>query len=485
MPKTTGWGGRTAWVTAMALAGGLPWAPGRATAGEWTITPSLEAVETYTDNVALDPPGQEEDEFITEINPGVTVIGEGNRANLRADYRMQNVFYASDIEHSTYHQLAANGTAQVVPRTFHVDADATIAQQVISPDDAVPTSNATVSSNRTDVYTTGISPYLMHSFDTFARGQARYRYQRVQYSGEDFNSQSYTTSAYLESGPHFEWWGWSLNGQDQRISYENRPDTRFRRGQGELNVQIGPYLQLFGSGGYEQNEYQRTAGREAPEGGFWEAGFRWHPTHRTSVLGAVGERFFGETRRAEIQHDTRNTTWNLSYRQELTTLTEFATERRVFLVTDEEGNPLLTGEQEPILVATAVPALTTEVYLSERYEASVTGRTAKSTITLNGFNEDRTFQATDETERVLGASINWMWEFRPRTRSDIGANFIRRTFRETTREDDLWYGHARLIHDIRPNLEASLAYERAQRESDGGGTDYRQNLYSLRVRLRF
>ena len=468
----------------MALAGGLPGAPGRATAGEWTITPSLEAVETYTDNVALDPPQQEEDEFITEVNPGITVIGEGNRADLRADYRMQNVFYANDIEHSTFHQLAANGTAQVVPRTFHVDGDASIAQQLISPEDAVPTSNVTASNNRTDVYTTGVSPYVMHSFDTFARGQARYRYQRVQYSGEDFDSQTYTASASLESGPRFDQWGWRLNGQDQRISYDNRSDSRFRRGQGELNLQVGPYLQLFGSGGYERNEFERAVGFEPPEGGFWEAGFRWRPTHRTSVTGAIGERFFGETRRAEIQHQTRNTTWNLSYRQELTTLTEFAAQRQVFVVTDEEGNPLLTGEQEPILVATAVPALTTEVYLSERYSGSVTGRTGKSTLTLSAFNEDRTFQSTNQTERVLGARVNWNWKFAPRTRSDIGANFLRRTFRASAREDDIWYGHARLAHDIRPNLEASLAYERAQRESNGG-TDYRQNLFSLRVRLRF
>jgi len=483
MPNTGSRGGPGPVRTiALVAAGALPWAQGPAVAGEWSINPSLEAAETYTDNVALAPPGEEEDEWITEVNPALTVIGEGNRADVRLDYRMQNVFYADQTDSSaTYHQLAADATGQVVPRTLHVDADTSYAQQLISPADPVPTSNVTVSNNRTDVFTAGVSPYLMHRFGNYAQGQARYRYQRVEYGGESFDSESYITSVYLESGPRFEWWGWRLDGQNQRITYDERPDTRFRQGRGELNVQVAKALQVFGSGGYEENEFERAGGQDEPDGTFWEAGFRWNPSRRTSLEAAMGERYYGETKRAQLQHSTRHTTWSLSYREELTTLTQLASERQVFVVPTEGED----GELEPTLVSLEVPALTTEVYLSERYSGSVTIRSPKSTVNLSAFNDVRTFQTSNETETTTGGNVSWVWEFGARTRSDIGANFLRREYRATDREDDLWFGHARLIRDLRRNLEATLSYERTQREIRGEGVDYRQNVVSLRARLRF
>ena len=57
-------------------------------AGEWDIVPRLTVVETYTDNVDLDE-SNKNSEFITEVNPGISVQGKSREASQR--YERQRV----------------------------------------------------------------------------------------------------------------------------------------------------------------------------------------------------------------------------------------------------------------------------------------------------------------------------------------------------------------------------------------------------------
>ena len=82
-------------------------------AAEWKITPSLDLRETYSDNIRLAPQGNEQSDFVTQINPGISLTGTGPRLKVNASYVMQNLFYAEESSRNTInHLLSANANAE-------------------------------------------------------------------------------------------------------------------------------------------------------------------------------------------------------------------------------------------------------------------------------------------------------------------------------------------------------------------------------------
>ena len=60
-------------------------------AGEWTITPSLSVNETMTDNVDQ-VEKHRTSSLVTNIAPGINVVGTGDRVKVRFDYRLHNLY---------------------------------------------------------------------------------------------------------------------------------------------------------------------------------------------------------------------------------------------------------------------------------------------------------------------------------------------------------------------------------------------------------
>ena len=62
---------------------------------DFRVVPSLRIEETYSDNIRLATKGQEQDAFVTEITPGISIRGvNGGRLTANLNYRMQNLFNA-------------------------------------------------------------------------------------------------------------------------------------------------------------------------------------------------------------------------------------------------------------------------------------------------------------------------------------------------------------------------------------------------------
>ena len=103
-------------------------------AEEWSITPSLSVIETYTDNLNLSPQGQETDSVISQINPAILIKGEGRRLSLDGAYRMQNLFYSNDSSlDNTKHQFGAGLKSELIEDWFYFDAFGQLTQQLIDP----------------------------------------------------------------------------------------------------------------------------------------------------------------------------------------------------------------------------------------------------------------------------------------------------------------------------------------------------------------
>ena len=137
----------------------------QAFAGNWTITPTLAVTETATNNLNLSSTNTQSS-LSTNIAPGIIIYGSGDRAKLRLNYSMNNIFYTADPSRNnqTQNSLNAFGTLEAVENWLFIDASGNISQQSISAFGATPISsdvNTSVNGNITETSTYQVPPYIL------------------------------------------------------------------------------------------------------------------------------------------------------------------------------------------------------------------------------------------------------------------------------------------------------------------------------------
>ncbi|GAO34852.1 hypothetical protein SCT_0232 [Sulfuricella sp. T08] len=497
-------------------------------AAEWKATPSLNLKETYTDNVRLAPPGHEKSEFITQINPGISLTGTGPHLKLNASYGMQNLVYAEESSQNTMnHMLNANANAELVDNLFFLDGRAAISQQNISLLGPQAADSANITGNRTEVQTYSVSPYLRHKFSNYASTEIRYTHDEVSTGGSELlNSQADRIQLGLNSGSAFKTLGWGLNYSKGKTSYANTAnlfppalDTEVLSG--NLSYLVTSKFRLTATGGYEKNNYISIGPK--PDGSFWSAGFSWAPSAMTSIDGSAGRRFFGDTYSLAASHRTRLTAWSLGYSEDITsTRSQFLIPIDPTRVMDlylaalypnwAAADPVLrqkltedyinTFGLPPELAALAGPVnyLTNRLFLQKRLQASVAVTGAKNTLVLSLFHVTRdaqtsqaqdsllfgssTLALTDNTKQV-GGNAFWSWRMGPRTSANINAGFTRNSFPSLGRTDKDKTIRLSLTRQFQPKLDGSLELRRLQRDSSQDGGDYSENALTASLFMRF
>ena len=293
-------------------------------AAEWTVVRQMNLVETYSDNVRLGQGGSGTGDFITQINPGITVNGVGNRFNANVNYMTNSLIYAQNSNFTRIrHQLNAVGTAELAKDLFFVDGRASISQQNVSLLGPQAIDNVNITGNRANVSVYSISPYLRHRFQDFATAEARYARNWVNSSANSlFSSQADSYLLNLNSGSAFNTLGWGVNYSNQTVHFATGRSIELERTTGSLRYRITPQFGLTATGGYERNSFISIRG--SPSAPLWTVGFVWEPTERTNIAVSGGQRFFGNTYSALASHRTRLTAWDFSYTQDITTFNQQA-----------------------------------------------------------------------------------------------------------------------------------------------------------------
>ena len=484
-------------------------------AAEWTIVPNITITETYQDNVTLAPENNEESDYITEINPGISIRANGARASFDLDYQIQNLFYLRNNNANTInHELATNINAEVLTDLLFLDFSGSYNQAIISPEARVGFDNLSITENFTDVGTYSISPYLIKRFANLALAELRYSYEKVNYSGGNtslsdadnqqifINLASYPFTPLL-AGNSIDRLNrsngnrspvrtpstplqWSLTYEREKIINENEPDIKFEQVALDLNYRVGANIIALGGIGYENNEFERASDTTEPQGLSWRVGMVWNPTRRTSLEATIEERSFGDTYSFILQHYTRQTTAEVVYIEELTTSSGSVLENQSFPGVDEFGNPILDPTDEPQPIGVPLPALnTTEVFLRKRFTADITKATARSLFSIGAFSEKREFQSSGEEERVYGGTASWEWQPTARTRSLLFSEWQRQRFSEENRQDDLGQIGLRITRQIRPNVDGYLEYRYGRRQSTEVENEYELNTLAASLRVQF
>jgi uncharacterized protein (PEP-CTERM system associated) len=278
----------------------------------WFIVPSMEVVETYTDNVALAPDNRKESDFITSLSPALRIDGNTARARLNLNYRRQQLFYAGGSQRNTgLNFLNALGRLEAIENRVYVEAGGSITQQAISAFGAQPTSSENTNSNRAETSSFFLSPYARGRIGSAAEYEARYRATTTRSSASILaGSQTSEFSGALKSSSQLATIGWTLDANRHTTRFEGRRSLELARTGGSLIYHYDPELVFSLLGGLESNNY---ASQSTESRGTYGIGFDWAPSPRTRATGTAEKRFFGDSHDLSVSHRTPRSSWQYTH----------------------------------------------------------------------------------------------------------------------------------------------------------------------------
>ncbi len=489
--------------------------PGAAAAGPaWELEPRITVSGTWTDNVGLDQPGQEESDFITQIAPGIAARKEGGRLRLVADYQLQTLVFARDSDRNdVFHRLFSKGDADLVEDWLFIDFGASISQQIVAADQRLSLDNFNRTGNRSDVVSFNVSPYLRHDFGGFVKTELRYSTEERRYDRGAADSRNEKLFASADSGFRSPQLRWHVQYQDETIQREARTDPEFESLSGNASYRIGHGFSLVARAGHEDNSFNSV--RRISNGSYWSAGLRWAsrflsvealkgnndeggslrltPSARTSLGISYRDRSVGlnpgVTWSGDFAHSTRRSRWSLRYFEDTVTVQQlqpFGGNQVQLLFgggTVEFRDPV-TGD--PVfLTDDGLFSLTDSVIERQRATATVSYRLARSLFRLTALAEQRDLVSNGTEEDARGGTVSWRWDFGARTRSNVRYGVQHSKFQPTARKTDFRYWTLELSRTLRPSATGSIEYRYAEQDSDGTARDHEENRLTVQLQVAF
>ncbi len=455
------------------------WSP----AASWEVKPFLEISGTYADNLYLQPAGQTKSDFVTQINPGVSLVGEGPRLDLRFDYRLQNLLYASSEKlNSSYQQILGAFDSELMKDLLYFDGDAAYRQMVVDPERDIGQGNISINTFRQNIATSRLTPYLKRRLGGWAESELRYSREAVRFL--DGNSTTYTedsvsdiVSGNLADARTADRWGWRLGFYSRKVKYTPglRPRETWQNVRSSLDYLVGRKLSLNGTLGYEKNEYQRGGGVPALSGAFWTVGFDWRPSPRTSFRLSRGERYFGPVWNLELSHRGRRTEASASYIHDLNTRARTLVSVPVY---DSNGNPVINPNTSEQLIG-RIPV--NEVFIRQLGQLNLEFRTRKSRSRVGIYREIRDYQQSGRQEDINGAFLAWRWSLTRRGSLNLESRFTLMDVAVLNAyTDDMITSSVSYRKELGQKSTATVEYERTRR-ARSNTTDYSENLLAVRL----
>ena len=446
-------------------------------AAEWTMVPRFTLSEMYDDNVHLASEGQEKDDYVTQVNPGFSLAGQGRYSMLQIDYTMQNVFYQyNDKFDDTYHDLRAVNKTEILQKHLYLDAAVNYTQRTLDLQAVSSNDNVAINDNRADVVTYSAKPYFVYDFGRTSQILLQHDYLKTETKADRLNNTDNTTNtSYLQikSGPTFKRVSWQLSHQKQLVEYDDRPNVKSSNSQAMLNYKLSPKAYIIGVSGYEKYHYAVPPGEDNPEGSYWEAGLGWTPGSRTKLEVRQGEHYYGETKNLLFNHKTRQTIWLVNYSEEINTTSQMEPQFSTEIV---DGEEFVTG-----VSFANVPV----VSLNKTLTVSITKNTAKSQFALKVNDRKRKYLEQTGEERSSSAVASWLWRMTGRTSIKVQEEMSKNTLFSSDNETTTQMHKLNLDHKIGADSQAYFSYSNAIQESDASGVLYRRNVYTLGLTVKF
>lgn len=481
-------------------------------AKNWRLTPSIQLQEVYSDNINLTANNETKSAFVTSLNPAATIIWQVGKSNLDLRYNMQNLYNAQgNGDFTVFHQLQFNAHNVLSQNRLFVDSRSSIGQQNISN---TRLASDNLSGRTTTVTTFGISPTWLPHFGNYANGMVRVNAD-IFSSGASAISDSKTLSemVQLDSGSEFKRISWSM-GFSNSHAYRSSGvgDVNFQNSNATLRAHINKHFSVFTAVGHSANDYR---GQTNSNGLFYTVGGRWTPsTHYWLEVGGGNNSYVtinvspmqrlswlttlrhnkigtnsGTTWQTALNYRTRQSKWSLTHSNDTVTGQDiFANGGRSL---DDIAD---ASRSTSVLTDIGVNGIsaTNDVIVRESWNLFASFYTGKSVISLNAFNQDRTFQnsktSTSMTEHVRGVNALWNWQFARKTSAYLRPQWqkIDTTSANNVRSQSNRYDFAiGLNQTITSRLNGRLEFSHLKQTSDLPTNDYQENRATANLFMRF
>jgi hypothetical protein len=409
----------------------------------------LGADVTYTDNVDLEPSGEERSDLVLVITPAIAASRTGARASSSVAYQLQSVTHKDDESvDEVFHQLDARVRSEVVNENLTINARATVDQEIIDPTDVV-TDIVNAQDNLTNVYTVAVAPEYLSRLGDAAQANARVSYGIVRNDDPDLaDTDQATVSAGIDSVDRGSRWRWGASGLVDNVEADDGEESTLSNVRATTGYQFTNQVGVDGQVGYERNE-TTDVDTDAISGRFWGVVLNWLPNVRQSLTVGTGERFYGPTYLLRWERRGRLTT-SLSYEESLDSST------RDRLTTPPPGE----ATEDPPSLASGVEIL----FLRKRGDFTLGYTRSKTAISANLYAEEIRYEERVDAESdsdLLGITLAASWRYRPLVTWSATLRAEERYFIQDERTDDLHElaltGTRRVRRDVSGRVRLSFA----------------------------
>jgi hypothetical protein len=466
-------------VVALVAAGLI--VPLAASAAEWDFEPRITLGQSWTDNVELEPSGEEDSDWITEVTPGFSADIASPRVAANVDYELQLLRYAEDSDdNDVYNQLLATSRFALVPEQFFLDAFGRYDQENVSPEGRITFDNLFLSDNLTDYAAFGARPYHVGKWGEWGESLLRYTYYGVRYVNPDTGviepSDTDTNAIDLRLGSPSDARGfsWGTGGSAQRtkfddVSVDEDDEFRYDRLLVELGMPVGPRTRLLGEVGQE-SDVEEDISQGGLDSNFWLVGFSWEPSNLQTLEVLGGQRFYGSA--WEVHWSRRGTNGLLTF-----DLTEAPTTSSSVLVDDIDLDP--ESIRPPEFPAIDSGSLDNRVFIRKLASATASYEFTRSTLFLRLYSDQRDYLDTlGGNEDVIGWALAYDWRFAPRTLLGSVLNWENNDFPEGG-SDDYAQITVRLTRELNETLSTQVRLSHFIEDAADDNDDYNASLVSL------
>jgi len=464
---------------ALAAAGLI--APLTAGAAEWEFEPRITLGQHWTDNVELQPSGEEDSDWITEVAPGFSADIVSPRVAANIDYEMQLLKYAEDsTDNEVYNQLFATSRFALVPQEFFLDTFARYQQENFSPAGRITFDNIFVSDNLLDSATFGARPFHVGKWGEWGESLLRYTYYGVRFANADSGvvepSDTDTNQVELSLGSPSDARGfsWKVAGGATQTKFDEVADTeadefRYDLVGLELGVPVGSRTRLLGKVAQE-SDVEEDPSQGGLDANAWLVGFAWEPSNLQTLEVLGGQRFYGSA--WEVHWSRRGTSGLLTL-----DVTQAPATASAVLFNDIQLDP--ESIRPPQFPAIDAGALDNRVFLQKLASATASYEFTRSTLFLRLYSDQREyFDTVGGDGDIYGWALAYDWRFAPRTLLGTVLSWENNEFDDGD-ETDYAQISVRLTRELNETLSAQVRLSHFLEDAVADNDDYNANLASV------
>ncbi len=503
-------------------------------AGNWVIGPTLDVAEIYSDNVILSQSNKQSD-LITEVNPGVSIRGEGRRVKASINYRMKNLIFANNSSrNSISNQLLGNVLTELSRDYLYVDVNGRISQALIRPSNSIPLVGVN-SANVSNVYTYGVKPYFQHNFDNLYNVYAGYGYNEVRYSNVETNDAIIRNGEVrIDSGARFTRLTWRFSHKNKEII--RQPSNNFISKESFVSIgyQVFDDIKVLAVVGSDKYDFA-TSRQTFSNGTYQAAGFDWTPGRILALEGLYGNRYKSATltisptihtsldvkwlKRSvglnpgvqwsgNFHLRTRRSNVLASYFKNTVTSQALAISNlgngfydpitgQFYLamrdpstgflipVDPTTGQPVATSVRNSLIYGTIGGfGISNQAFIRKRSQIVYGFHTARSNISLFYARERRTYLISNKSILIDSYSASWGWRITGLSRLLTGVVRTKTAF-QSGRKNDFYLYSVAINKRVSAKVHAVLSYQRRVLNSSQPGIGYTENRITASLNMAF